>query len=162
MNVLTSSNNLWLITIWHTNWYQKESTPVIIPRKQSKPAKITSYWSWHQLTRNFHCHNGENLLNNLTLTWNSSTHTDSILNFQPMLKYLALSIIKKLHCRHLAWKYWPMSFPSTVTCLTHMQSRVSLYEFQWNITADFKYLSLQLAGSVFLTLLYGSPMVSSS
>ena len=35
-----------------------------------------------------------NLLNNVTSTWTSSTHPDSILTFQPMLKSLELLIIK--------------------------------------------------------------------
>ena len=122
----------------------------------------TSYKAWHQLTWTFHCHNSANLLNKVTLPWTSSDHPYSTLNFQSMHKSLALSIIQKLHWHHLVWNYLRMSLPLTVAPFNRMQSRVYLWGLQCNIAADLKYPSPQMAGSVFITPLDRSLVVSSS
>ena len=69
------SNLLKLFMTYNDVTYQltpKENTPVIIPRK--KPVNITYYRAWHQLTRTFHCRNGENSLNKVTFPLTSSAH----------------------------------------------------------------------------------------
>ena len=48
----------------------KEKTPVILPKNQSKPGNITSYRAWYQLTRTFHCHNGEKMVEQVKITLN--------------------------------------------------------------------------------------------